>query len=110
MRVHKSAAKAALVRLTSLATLVFLVLIATGCGAARTFGRAESAARAGDWDAAVESSRRAVQEAPDRSDYKIALERAMINASHLHLNQAQLAEARGELEEALQQHEFRATR
>ena len=52
MRVHKSAANAALVRLTYLATLVFLALIAAGCGAARTFGRAESAARAGDWDAA----------------------------------------------------------
>ena len=75
-----------------------------GCGAARTFGRAENAARAGDWDAAVEYYRRAVQEAPDRSDYKIALERAMINASHQHLNQAQLAEARGELEEALREY------
>jgi general secretion pathway protein D len=104
MRVHKSAAHAALVRLTYLATLVFLALIAAGCGAARTFGRAESAARSGDWDAAVEYYRRAVQEAPDRSDYKIALERAMINASHLHLNQAQLAEARGELEEALREY------
>ena len=75
MCVHKSAANAAFVRLSCLAALVFLALIATGCGAARTFGRAESAARAGDWDAAVEYYRRAVQEAPDRSDYKIALER-----------------------------------
>jgi general secretion pathway protein D len=104
MRVHKPAANAALVRLTSLAILVLLALIAAGCGAARTFGRAESAARAGDWDAAVEYYRRAVQESPDRSDYKIALERAMINASHLHLNQAQLAEARGELEDALREY------
>src|SRR5262245_60740212 len=104
MRVHRSAANSAFVRLTSLATLVFLALIAAGCGAARTFGRAESAARSGDWDAAVEYYRRAVQEDPDRSDYKIALERAMINASHQHLNQAQLAEARGELEEALREY------
>jgi general secretion pathway protein D len=95
MRVHKSAA---------LLTLVLLALTVAGCGAARTFGRAESAARTGDWDAAVEYYRRAVQEAPDRSDYKIALERAMINASHLHLNQAQLAEARGEFEEALREY------
>jgi general secretion pathway protein D len=84
--------------------LVFIALIVAGCGAARTFGRAENAARAGDWDAAVEYYRRAVQESPDRSDYKIALERAMINASHQHLNQAQLAEARGELEEALREY------
>jgi len=107
MRVHESAANPALARLTRPALLlmiVFIALIAAGCGAARTFGRAESAARSGDWDAAVEYYRRAVQEAPDRSDYKIALERAMINASHLHLNQAQLAEARGELEEALREY------
>src|SRR5262245_19183727 len=107
MRVHKSAAKPAVARLTRpalLLMLVFIALISAGCGAARTFGRAESAARAGDWDAAVEYYRRAVQEDPDRSDYKIALERAMINASHQHLNQAQLAEARGELEEALREY------
>jgi len=104
MRVHNSAANAVLVRLTFVATLIFLALIAAGCGASRTFGRAESAARAGDWDAAVEYYRRAVQQSPDRSDYKIALERAMINASHLHLNQAQLSEARGELEEALREY------
>jgi type II secretory pathway component GspD/PulD (secretin) len=109
MRAHKSAElrKPAVVRLTRPAlvvTLIFIALIAAGCGAARTFGRAESAARTGDWDAAVEYYRRAVQEAPDRSEYKIALERAMINASHLHLNQAQLAEARGELEDSLREY------
>ena len=98
MRVHKSAA------LAKAALLLIVALMAAGCGAARTFGRAESAAQAGDWDAAVEYYRRAVQQAPERSDYKIALERAMINASHLHLNQAQLAEARGELEEALREY------
>ena len=50
-----------------------------GLGAAgRAFGRGESAARAGDWDAAVEHYRRAVQEDPDSADYRIALERAMI--------------------------------
>jgi type II secretory pathway component GspD/PulD (secretin) len=107
MRVLKSAASPALARLTKpvlLLVIVSIALIAAGCGASRTFGRGESAARTGDWDAAVEYYRRAVQEAPDRSDYKIALERAMINASHLHLNQAQLAEARGELEEALREY------
>jgi hypothetical protein len=38
------------------------------------------------------------------TDYKIALERSMINASHEHLNQAQLAEARGDLEDALREY------
>jgi type II secretory pathway component GspD/PulD (secretin) len=84
--------------------LIALALAVAGCGAARSYGRAENAARGGDWDAAVEYYRRAVQQAPDRTDYKIALERAMINASHQHLNQAQLAEARGELDEALREY------
>ena len=101
MRVYKSAG---LTRPVLFLILVALALVAAGCGAARSFGRGENAARSGDWDAAVEYYRTAVQEAPDRNDYKIALERAMINASHEHLNQAQLAEARGELENALREY------
>jgi type II secretory pathway component GspD/PulD (secretin) len=100
MRVHDLAGPKG----PALLLLIALALVVTGCGAARSYGRAESAARGGDWDAAVEYYRRAVQQAPDRSDYKIALERAMINASHQHLNQAQLAEARGELDEALREY------
>ncbi|HTI42396.1 MAG TPA: secretin N-terminal domain-containing protein [Vicinamibacterales bacterium] len=87
-----------------LIVVMALALAAAGCGASRSYNRAENSARQGDWDAAVEYYRRAVQQSPERSDYKIALERAMINASHQHLNQAQLAEARGELEEALREY------
>ena len=105
MRLHDLAGpKRPALRIPALLVLLALALVASGCGASRAFGRGENAARTGDWDAAVEYYRRAVQEAPDRSDYKIALERAMINASHLHLNQAQLAEARGELEESLREY------
>ncbi len=98
MCVHKPA------RFAPLVVLVVLALAAAGCGASRSFSRGENAARMGDWDAAVEFYRRAVQQAPERSDYKIALERSMINASHEHLNQAQLNEARGELEESLREY------
>ena len=101
MRVHKPADRN---RFALLVVLVALALAAAGCGASRAFGRGENAARMGDWDAAVEFYRSAVQQAPDRTDYKIALERSMINASHEHLNQAQLNEARGELEEALREY------
>jgi len=94
MRVHRM----------KLIVVMALALAAAGCGASRSYNRAENSARQGDWDAAVEYYRRAVQQSPERSDYKIALERAMINASHQHLNQAQLAEARGELEEALREY------
>src|SRR3954468_1713550 len=84
--------------------IVVLTVVAAGCGAGRSYNRGENAARNGDWDAAVEYYRKAVQLAPKKDDYKIALERAMINASHEHLNQAQLAEARGELEESLREY------
>ena len=94
MRVHRM----------KLIVVMALALAAAGCGASRSYNRAENSARQGDWDGAVEYYRRAVQQSPERSDYKIALERAMINASHQHLNQAQLAEARGELEEALREY------
>jgi len=101
MHVPKSADRN---RFAMFVVLVALALTAAGCGASRSFGRAEDAARMGNWDAAVEYYRRAVQQQPERNDYKIALERAMINASHEHLNQAQLNEARGELEEALREY------
>jgi general secretion pathway protein D len=81
-----------------------MVVVLAGCAAGRAYGRGEGAARAGDWDTAVEHFRRAVQENPDRADYRIALERAMINASVQHLDQARLLEARGQLEEALREY------
>ena len=86
-----------------LAVFVTGALVAA-CGAGRTFGRAEGAARAGDWDAAVAYYRQAVQENPDRVEYQIALERAMINASVRHLDQARVLEARGQLEDALREY------
>jgi len=84
--------------------VVLLAVLAAGCIAGRSFNRGESAARAGDWDAAVEHYRRAVQADPKRADYTIALERAMIAASQRHLDQARIFEARGQLDEALREY------
>ena len=92
--------RALLLLISSLA----LAVVLAGCAAGRAYGRGEGAARAGDWDAAVEHFRRAVQEDPDRADFRIALERAMINASVQHLDQARLLEARGQLEESLREY------
>jgi general secretion pathway protein D len=80
-----------------------LAVLAAGC-ANRAFGRGESAARAGDWDAAVEHYRQAVQEHPGRADYQIALERAMLAASTRHLDQARVLEARAQFEDALREY------
>jgi type II secretory pathway component GspD/PulD (secretin) len=91
-------------RALTLATLAAVTMLVAACGASRTFHRGDTAARAGDWDTAVEHYRRAVQQDPDRADYKIALERAMISASQQHLDQARVLEARGQLEEALREY------
>ena len=48
--------------------------------------------------------RAAVQDDPDRVEYRIALERAMINASTQYLDQARILEARDQLEDALLQY------
>jgi type II secretory pathway component GspD/PulD (secretin) len=84
--------------------IIALSLLVAGCAANRAFGRGDSAARAGDWDAAVEHYRAAVQADPDRADFQIALERAMINASIRHLDQARVFEARGQIEDALREY------
>jgi len=85
-------------------TVVLLAMLAAGCGAGRTFGKGEEAARSGDWDAAVEYYRKAVQAEPNRPDYTIALQRAMIAASQRHLDEARIFEARGQLDEALREY------
>jgi len=87
-----------------LLALLIVALTIAACGGSRAFGRGDAAARAGDWDAAVELYRQAVQEDPDRVDYQIALERAMLNASARHLDQARLLEARGQIEDALREY------
>ncbi|MBI1873654.1 MAG: hypothetical protein HYS05_07170, partial [Acidobacteria bacterium] len=86
--------------------LVVSVLVAS-CAAGRAFGRGDRAALAGDWDAAVSHYRTALQADPGRADYKIALERAMQNASRLHLARAREFEDKTQLEEAL--FEYRKT-
>jgi len=84
--------------------VILLAAVAAGCGASRSYGRGDAAARLGNWDAAVEHYRQAVQQEPNRTDYKIALERAMINASNQHLDNARVLEVRGNLDESLREY------
>jgi len=88
----------------SFAAVVVVAVLVTGCASGRAFGRGESAARGGDWDAAVEHYRQALQSEPTNPEYRIAYERAMISASQDHLDRAQRAEARGQLEESLREY------
>ncbi len=57
----------------------------------------------GDWDAAVGHFRTAVQEDPDKPEYKIALQRAMIEASLLHVSAGKVFEEKGQLDAALRE-------
>jgi tetratricopeptide (TPR) repeat protein len=85
-------------------TVVVLAAMLGGCAAGMAFRRGEDAARRADWDAAVVHYREAVQADPDKPEYKIALERAMVTASHEHLESARAAEARGELDAAVREY------
>ena len=84
--------------------LVMVVALLAGCGASRSFGRGQSAARIGDWDTAVNEYRRAVQQDPDNAAYRVALTRAMLSASVAHLDQARRFEEAGQLDDALREY------
>ena len=88
-------------RLTGIILLVSLAAFMAACGASRAARRGEEAVRLGDWDAAVAHYTRAVQDSPDRADYKIELERAMLAASRIHVAQAKAAEQADDLEQAI---------
>ena len=88
----------------ALLVLVTVALATAGCASA---GRsAARSAALGDWDAAVEYYRRALQDDPDRAEYRISLERAMISASRGHIDAARAFEEQQELSAALR--EYRA--
>lgn len=88
-------------RLTRVAALFLALALLAGCAAGRAFRRGEDRARVGDWDAAVTYYRTAVQANPDRPEYRIALERAMLNASRVHFDNARQLEAQDQLDAAL---------
>jgi len=72
-----------------------------GCTAGKAFHAAEDAQKAGNLDEAVVQYRKAVQEAPDNANYKIALQRALVAASYFHIDRAKDFEAKDQLEAAL---------
>ena len=76
-------------------------VLVSGCTAGRAFQSGDAAARGGDWDAAVEYYRLALQDEPGRPEYRIALGRAMLNAARAHLAAAREREAAGDLPGAL---------
>jgi type II secretory pathway component GspD/PulD (secretin) len=94
--------------MTRLSKLVALALICgtmAACAAAMSYRKGFDAAQRRDWDAAVGHYRQAVQEDPDKPEYRIALERAMLEAALMHATAGKEFEAKGELDAAVR--EFR---
>ena len=83
------------------AVLIAAAVVVSGCASTQSFREGAVAAREGNWDAAVEYYRRALQEDPDRPEYRIALERAMLSAARHHAASAAELEALGDLAGAL---------
>jgi type II secretory pathway component GspD/PulD (secretin) len=84
-----------------LIVLLVTATLAAGCAAGRAFRKGQEAARNGDWDTAVTEYTRAVQEAPDKPEYKIQLERAMQTAAQNHIGRARELEGADQLDAAL---------
>ena len=88
-------------RVVGIVMAVAMAAALAGCATGRAFARGETAAQAGDWEAAVGFYRQALQNDPDRPDYKIALERAMVAAAEMFVERGKQFEATGQLEDAL---------
>jgi general secretion pathway protein D len=80
--------------------ILVVVTLSLACAARTAFRQGEAAARAGDIDQAVAHYRTALQSDPGNPDYRIALERAMLAASRVHLERARDLEKQDQLEAA----------
>jgi len=81
-----------------LAVLVVVAASLSGCAAAISYRKGFDAGKRNDWDAAVAHYREAVQDDPDRPEYRIALERAMLEAAVIHAAAGKDFEEKGQLD------------
>ena len=84
-----------------MALLGVLCLGAAACATSSAYNRGKDAYLQGEYDVAVANFRDALQEHPDRTDYKGALQQAMSTASLAHLKAAREADEKGDLELAV---------
>src|SRR4249920_2243205 len=86
------------------AAIAVTAVLLAGCTAGIAFRKGYDAARVADWDTAVVHYREAVQADPDKPEYKIALERAMLEASRIHYSAGKQAESAGDLDVAVREY------
>jgi tetratricopeptide (TPR) repeat protein len=84
-----------------LTTILICAAIVSGCAGGRPYRKGMQAASNGDWDTAVTYFTQAVQDNPNKPDYKIALERAQQSASLEHISRARELEQKDQLDMAL---------
>ena len=76
-------------------SLILALLLASGLGfvacsaSSSAYKKGNAAGQQGNWDAAVVHYTRAVKEAPQNIEYRMALERALIESSSYHVQQGQ---------------------
>ncbi|MEZ5290099.1 MAG: hypothetical protein R2745_03375 [Vicinamibacterales bacterium] len=92
-------------RLVRAAGTILAIVALAACGASRSYRRGVAAANAQQWDEAVEYYRQALQGAPDKPEYRIALERAMQAAAAFHVSRARTFETDGRDDEALREYQ-----
>jgi general secretion pathway protein D len=91
-----------------LGALGLALIMMTGCATGRAVGKAQSAAKTGDWDTAVAYYRQALTEDPSRLDVKIALQRAMGMAASEHIKRARELETQDQIPGAIAEYRLAA--
>ena len=93
------------IALARLVPVALLAAVLAGCATGSSaYKKGYTAAKVHDWDTAVAHFRTAVQEDPDKPEYRIALERAMMEAALLHASAGKEFEAQGQLDAALREY------
>jgi general secretion pathway protein D len=87
-------------------SIVLMILILTGCSTFnQSYRLATEAAANKDWDKAIQYYEKAIEEDPDNSAYRLALTRAKILASYVHVFKARNLATEGKKEEALAEYQ-----
>lgn len=88
--------------LARIAVVALLAVSACQSSSSGAFERGRDAARTGAWDAAARYYQRALTEEPENVEYRIAHQRALLEASRVHLEHARNAAAADDIEAAIE--------
>jgi general secretion pathway protein D len=89
-----------------LALAVLLAALATGCATKWAYKHGNDEAKKGNWDMAVAHFSKAVEKDPDSVKYRLALERARVEASIAHYEKARDHIGADELDQAVEELEI----